>query len=267
MSAPIYTRENCNPAYQLNWAISLFGNDALPDIACRHDAVSNLLESDGIRILEQRLRSSSVLLFLVSTTPDVAPSRILQRLKGRIQHAIRATHPRALRRNYRLESVGSAKQIVLDAYVAKQPARHPMADPRAHEILQANQIRQPNVNLTKLRYTAHGQFIYNLHIVLEHEAGWRAVDDQFWKSCGGMILRVCRKKGWLLSRGGIAANHLHLTLGCNIEDVPAEVVLSVMNNLAHVHGMKAIYRFGYFVGTFGNFDLGALWHAQRKHVP
>jgi hypothetical protein len=79
-----------------------------------------------------------------------------------------------------------------------------------------------------------------------------------------MVQKVCRKKGYLLSRAGIVANHLHLALGCGIEDAPVTVALGFLNNLAYSHGMRAIYRFGFYAGTFGNFDLGALRHAQRE---
>src|SRR2546422_821328 len=119
LPTPIYTARNCSPAYQLNWAISLFGHAGLPSPASWLESVRSLLEGDGVRVLEHCLGSPGALLFLVSTKSDIAPCRILQRLKGRIQYAIRATKPRAFRRNYRVESVGSAKQAVLNAYVAK----------------------------------------------------------------------------------------------------------------------------------------------------
>jgi hypothetical protein len=30
-----------------------------------------------------------------------------------------------------------------------------------------------------------------------------------------------------------------------------------MNNLAYAAGMKPIFKFGFYVGTFGEYDLGA----------
>jgi hypothetical protein len=54
----------------------------------------------------------------------------------------------------------------------------------------------------------------------------------------------------------------HLVLGCPIEVAPDEVVLGFLNNLAFVQGMRPIYQFGGFVGTVGEYDLGAV----RRHL-
>ena len=35
---------------------------------------------------------------------------------------------------------------------------------------------------------------------------------------------------------------------------PAEVALSMMNNLAYAQGMKAAFRYSYYVGTIGPYD-------------
>ena len=53
-------------------------------------------------------------------------------------------------------------------------------------------------------------------------------------------------------------DHIHLTLGCPIEVAPAEVVLAFLNNLAFVHGMKPVFQFGAYVGTFGEYHQGAV---------
>ena len=54
-----------------------------------------------------------------------------------------------------------------------------------------------------------------------------------------------------------------MSMGCHIEDTPEGVALCFLNNLAYSHGMRPVYRFGYYVGTFGNFDLGALRQARQ----
>jgi hypothetical protein len=100
--------------------------------------------------------------------------------------------------------------------------------------------------------------------VLEHADGWCGVEPQFLQATADMIQGVCRKRGYLLAEAGIVANHLHMAIGCDIEDTPEAVAMCFLNNLAYAHGMQAIYRFGYFVGTFGDFDLGALRHARNE---
>jgi len=39
------------------------------------------------------------------------------------------------------------------------------------------------------------------------------------------------------------------------------VALGYLNNLAYAHGMTALYSFSYYVGTFGEYDMGAIWSA------
>jgi hypothetical protein len=53
-------------------------------------------------------------------------------------------------------------------------------------------------------------------------------------------------------------------MGCHVDDAPSQVALALLNNLAYAQAMKAAYRFGYYVGTFGNVDLGAMRHAARR---
>jgi REP element-mobilizing transposase RayT len=263
---PIYSAENCSAAYQLNWAVSLFGNLPLPRFEAWAESVCLLLETDGVRILRHRAPSPKVWEFFISTKPDVSPARLLQVLKGRAQHAMRADVPKAFRRNYRLESVGSAKRDVIERYVAGQIERHPMADQRAVARLTETQITRSDIDLSELRYSAHGQFRYNLHVVLEHEDGWSMTGEEFLRRTRTTIHGVCAKKGFRLSQAGIVADHLHLAIGCEIESSPLEVALSFLNNLAYSHGQRPIYKHGFYVGTFGNFDLGALRQAGKTEA-
>jgi len=73
-----------------------------------------------------------------------------------------------------------------------------------------------------------------------------------------MIFRSSDKHGRLVSRLSILADHLHLTVGCNIEESPSEVVVGYMNNLAYALEMKPVFRNGYYVGTIGEYDRGAV---------
>ncbi len=74
-----------------------------------------------------------------------------------------------------------------------------------------------------------------------------------------MIVRAAGKKGHFLSRAGIVPDHVHLALGCNLDESPAEVALSYMNSLAYACGQKRVFAFGFYVGTFGEYDLGVTW--------
>ena len=73
-----------------------------------------------------------------------------------------------------------------------------------------------------------------------------------------IIERVADKHGDRLSRMAIVPDHIHLTMGCAIERSPEEIALAYLNNGAYACGMKAVFQFGYYVGTFGEYDRGAV---------
>jgi REP element-mobilizing transposase RayT len=257
MPEPIYTSENCEPAYQLNWSVSLFASAALPPISNWDQPLRDVAERDGMRILESTDRSPTVIQFLVSTRPRTRPSEILRTLKGRLQYLIRQSHPSAFKRNYRIESVGSAKSDVIEHYIAGQLPRQGVADPRVQSLLARFQLDDPGVDLKRIRYTSYGQFTYNLHLVMVRESAMD-LDHAGLEVNRDMIVKVAAKKDILLRRGALLIDHVHLALGCGIEQSPEEVALSYLNNLAFANGMTPCFRFGFYVGTFGSYALGAV---------
>jgi len=260
MSAPVatYTPDNCKTAFQLNWALSLFwhapadGCDWLPELQAA-------TEADGVRILRHEFLKPGVSQFLVSTRPEVAPERIVWSVKGRLQHAVRRERPKAFRRNDGLRSIGSATRETIEEYVRSQVAHHPMADPRAEEILRAVQIDDPSVDLSAPRHSAHGLYWYNLQVCFVRDGRCMEIRPEPLHRMREMIVKSAAKHAHLLSTAGIVADHIHLTLGCNVEQSPADVALSYMNNLAYACGMKRVFAFGFYVGTFGEYDLGVTW--------
>src|SRR5262245_15836582 len=128
MPEPLYTSENCKPAYQLRWSLALFAKNALPSPDQWLEPLRAAVERDHVRILEYTSRPPNVGLFLLSTTPTVVPSKIIWSVKGRLQHLLQATHPDAFRRNFSLTSVGDANSEVIENYVASQLVNQPRLD-------------------------------------------------------------------------------------------------------------------------------------------
>ena len=133
-----------------------------------------------------------------------------------------------------------------------------MVDVRVDQRLKKFQIHCPDVDLSKPRRTTHAQYWYNLHVVLVNDCRYMEVRDDVLDLIHQMILDASAAKGHLLSRAAIVPDHIHLTLGCSLDESPEEVVLSYMNNLAHVCGMKAVFKYSYYVGTFSEYDLGVI---------
>ena len=257
MPEPIYTPQNCQPAYQLDWSYSVFWHSTPEDFSW-YDELKELNEKDHIRLLQHQFEEPNVSKLLISTQPQVPPLLVVQRVKGRLQHIIRKTMPDAFRRNYSLRSIGSTTREKLEHYLETQLGHHPMADPRVQERLAQYQVYQPDVDLSEPRPTSHALYWYNMHVVLVNEGRWMELRDDVLRAIRDMILQAGQAKGHLLSRGSILPDHIHLALGCKLEESPQEVAISYMNNLAYTCGMKAVYRFSYFVGTFSEYDLGVI---------
>jgi hypothetical protein len=95
-------------------------------------------------------------------------------------------------------------------------------------------------------------------VVVENEGGWNEIRENVLVDSRAMIIRAAAKKHWRLSRIGMLSNHIHILLGAHVTESPAEIAISLMNNLAYVQGMKPAFRFSYYVGTFGPYDRGAI---------
>jgi REP element-mobilizing transposase RayT len=256
MLTPVYTAENCRAAYQLNWSLAVFWNARPPNPEGWLPALREVTERDDVRVLEHLL-DDNVSQFLLSTQPATRPPDIARSIKGRLQYLVREQMPQAFRRNYGLYSVGSAKRAGIEEYVRTQLGHHVMADSRVQERVTRHQIERP-IDLGQPRSSGHAQFIYNLHVVLVNQNHLCDVRDNVLAARHDRVLAAGERKEHLLSRAAILTDHLHLTLGCGLNESPAEVALSYLNNLAHVEGMQPVYQYGYYVGTFGEYDLNAI---------
>ncbi len=262
----IYLASNCSAAYQLNWSLSLFGKISLPQPEFFLDPLNNALAADDLKILESRSLQRNVVQFFVGSRPKHSPSFIVRAVKGRWQAVARGVQQIDFRRNYRIQSVGAAKGRVIDEYVARQDTRHPMIDPQLQQQLEKLQFFNPIVEPEEIRRSSYGQFVHALHIVLEMEYGYSEKNMETLARYQAMIVGACSKHQWRLSRIGLVCNHMHILLAAGVNESPESVALSLLNNLAYTQGMKPVFKFGYYVGTFGRYDRGAIWNAMRGQI-
>jgi REP element-mobilizing transposase RayT len=254
---PIYARENCSFSCPLQWGLSVFWRSAMTDDSWFAELAA-ALENDGIRALGHRFVKPGVSQFVLSTQPEVAPLTIVERTKGRLQYLVRDRLPKPLKRNYAIRSIGQVTRETVEAYVASQLKHHQMADPRVQERLRRYQIHCPNTDLSQARQTSHGLYWYNLHVVLVHRERGAETREEVIRGTHDMIIAACRAKGWLLSRAGILADHVHLVVGGTIDAAPLDIGISFLNNLAYVHGMRPVFQFGGYLGPVGEYDQGAV---------
>ena len=255
---PIYTAQNTSPAYQLNWGLTVFWRGSPVSEELWFGDLQQATESDGVRVIKHRVTTGNSSQFFVSTTPHVAPSELIRSVKGRLQHLIRRNVPKAFQRNYCVRSIGQAKRSVVEDYVSSQLGHHQMADARVQQRLARFQKKYPNVDLSKRSFSSHGEFWHNLHLVIVNEGRWAEIQEEALTQLSCMIDRVAAKYHYRLSRVGLLADHMHLTLGIPIDKSPEEVALGYLNNCAYACRMKPVFQFGYYVGTIGEYDRGAV---------
>lgn len=147
---PLYTPTSVNPAYQLRWSLALFAKSTLPSAETWLSQLKEVVERDGVRLLEVYPRQENVWQFYLSTQPAIAPPEIVKSVKGRLQHLLRPTTPDVFRRNFSLSAVGDARREVVEEYVISQLGHHRMADPRVQTMLERYQLEYPTVDLAAL---------------------------------------------------------------------------------------------------------------------
>ena len=181
--------------------------------------LSKVVERDGVRLLESRIHDANVLLLLLSTQPAVKPPQIVKSVKGRLQHLLRTSMPKAFRRNFSLTSVGEVRRDVVESYVGSQLGHHAMADPRVRVRFEEFQFAFPDVNLSAEQFSSHGRYVYGLHLVLVHGARWREIREDYLTTTRDMFF-VALKKSHRVSRLALLPDHVHATRGCGFESRP-----------------------------------------------
>jgi len=255
---PVYTPDNTKAAYQLNWGLTLFWRQTPVREQSWLADLQAATETDGVRVLKHRFTTGDASQFFVSTKPHVSPAALIWSVKGPLQNVVNQQKPKAFQRNYSVRSIGSAKRTVVEDYVADQLGHHPMADPNVQQRLARFQKTYPDVDLSKPCFSSHGQYWHNLHIAVVNEERWTEIREDVLQKLSDMIEGVASKHGYRLSRVGLLADHIHMTMGCPIDRSPQEVALGYLNNCAYACGMKPVFQFSYYVGTFGEYDRGAV---------
>mgnify|MGYP000897751410 CR=1 FL=1 len=114
------------------------------------------------------------------------------------------------------------------------------------------------VRLQEPTATKRGRYWYDLHLVFVTEQRERFVDDSSLQRFKLTCEKNAQKKGYLLGSFSVMPDHLHLALRGNVEESPEEIALGFMNNIAFAFGQRAVLRPSYYVGTFGDYDMGAV---------
>jgi REP element-mobilizing transposase RayT len=259
---PPYTPADLDPPrYQLRYTWTGWPSRAdLPDEPEPPfwDDLADAWETDGIRSLERTWEARRVRM-LVSTTPDVAPTTLAQRMKGRLSYALGQADKRTdFSRKKAVRSVGSANRQTVEEYVDGQVDGDEWADPEFADHLEQFTVTDETVDLSEPSRSRSGRYWYNLHLVLVVAHRHRITNGERLGQLRDCCRAVADKKGHGLKALSVMPDHLHAALRADISESPEEVALAYMNNLAHAVGPTRLWQPSYYVGTFGEYDMGAI---------
>lgn len=256
--SPRYTPENCNPAYQLRWSLTCFTRTAFSLPANTQAEINQITEPHGVRVLELFQRSETKLQLLVSTNPELSPSKVVKLAKGSTQHVLRSGEGVSFSRKFGLVSTGNANLSSAENYVSGQIEHHLLASVASMERMRQFTHSFESVDLAQPILSSHGQYVLGLHLVLVHAERWRTVNQGVHEKTQSAILATARKKGHRISRVSILPDHTHITMGFGYQECPGELALSYMNNIAFKHQMQPFLMYSYYAGTIGPYNMNAI---------
>lgn len=260
----IYKPEILRAAYKLRYAWTGWASSGrLPERPANDAfwrALDTAWESDGLHRLEGLWKSDMTQL-VFSVLPHVSPVLFTARVKGRLQHALRiGGQETKFSRKVAFRTVGENRRADVEAYIERQVDKERFVDPNYQRLMKQFTIVNQDVDLSKPTETNSGRYWYDLHLVLVTEHRQRITEPPRLARVRDLCIRIAEKKGYLISRLSVLPDHIHMSLRGNIEHSPEEIALSYLNNLSYALGRNAIWQQGYYAGTFGEYDMGALRH-------
>lgn len=256
---PLYSAERLDPAHCLRFTWTGWPTVGLLPRRSGFEDVEPLWEGDGMRLLERSSSAREVQLAF-STRPHVSPVLVAQRAKGRLQHHLRESSvPFAgFSRKVAVRSVGKNTREQVEKYIEEQVGKERFVDSRFEAIMREFTVRCPEVDLSQPSESSHGRYWYNLHLVLVVAERGRIYDSGWLVRIRDGCFAIARKKEHHIAVLSLMPDHLHMALRGNIKHSPQDIALAFQNNLAYLLGQVPIWQPGFYVGTFSEYDMGAI---------
>lgn len=258
---PIYQADHLHGAYHLRFgwtgwsSTGAFPEQISPSLLAR---VATEWENDGLRLLESSL-SRRMIQLTFSAKPQVSPVDLAARVKGRLQYCLRKSGLTfQFSRKLAVRSIGENRTAEVQAYVLRQAQKEPLGDERFRQFLKQFTVVDPAVDLSTPTESRSGRYWYNLHLVLVVRERHRIVDAARLTKIRDQSFQIGWKKGHAVSSLSVMPDHLHIVLRGNISHSAEQIALSFLNNLAFGLGQNAVWEFGYYAGTFSEYNMNAV---------
>jgi REP element-mobilizing transposase RayT len=229
---------------------------AEPDQAFWADLATNW-QKDGLHLLERHWQSDFIQL-LFSATPDVAPTDLARVAKGRLQYALRQNNQMLdFSRKVAVRAIGESTRATVEAYIREQLQHCDLADLRYRELLQRQAFTDPNVHLDEAVETHSGRYWYNLHLVLVTDSRWRMGEAEASR-LRASAQATASQHGYGLAKLSIMPDHAHFAVRGRPEEAPRKIAETFQQETARAVGMMGFWKATFYVGTFGEYGMGAI---------
>jgi REP element-mobilizing transposase RayT len=270
-SPPLYTPAKLRPpAYQLRFGWTRWPSAQAFPHELSGEALKQLdaqWETDGIRRLEWKWAPAQIQV-TVSVKPTVSPVFLAGRLKGRLQHVLRQAGTAVdFSRKLGLRSLGDARSAEVEAYIAEQVQKERFVDKATAAMLEQFTRVNPRVNLTLPAESNSGRYWYNLHLVLVAVHRERTFDPACLATLCEACFEIATAHRHAIASQSVMPDHIHLALRCNFGHSAETVALGFLNGLSQAVGGREMWQHGYYAGTFGEYDMGAVRLANKTDSP
>ena len=259
--ADCYRSDSLKAAFSLRWSWSGWPSECLFPELSEHDwhKLSELWEQDGIRLLERKCTSDQWQV-TVSTKPNVIPTQIVARLKGRIDHLCRSKGiPFKFSRKVSLRTLGNNTITDVRDYIRSQVVAAQFCDPDfATSLKQFTRIWNGEHAGQVPIEVASGRYWYHLHLVLVVDDRHRIRDLSYLGAIFESCQAIALDRGFMLDSISVLPDHVHLSLRGAIADSPEAIAMAYLNDSCRMLRANELWRPSYYVGSIGAYNMNAV---------
>ena len=213
--------------------------------------------ADGLAPIAHNWQPNTIQ-FTFQAAPHVAPALFTQRVKGRLQHALRqAGFPVAFSRKVGMRTIGENLTETVINYLREQLERADLADARYRATLAEQAHEDAAIDLSAPSETHSGRYWYNLHLVAVTDRRYRVGREDYLQKLKPAVFGVAGETSCRVKALAIMPDHVHVAMRGDIGKSPVELGVAFLNGMAAAAGCR-LFQDRFYVGTFGEYSLRAV---------
>ena len=216
--------------------------------------IAPLWKRDGMRLVKAtRSRDSIAIVF--SINPNVAPTLVAQRAKGRLSYQLRqegVSH--SFSRKLAVRSLGENTSSEVANYIASQVDNESFLDVALANSSKRFQKHWESTDLSQAFEAASGRYWYDLHLVLVTSERNRISTESMLQNIFERTVSLHGRDGFFLANTQLMPDHLHVLLRAPIDVSPGSVAELLQNETADAAGIR-LWRDTFYVGTTGQYNM------------